>query len=192
MAGKKAGEVASAAAAKKTALQIRMQPGETQEQAHARSMLSPVTNAAINVHNFHPITGGCEINAVVAEISRQAKQVQAGDLSGPEGMLVAQAHALDIMFSSLAQKAALNAQAGYLQATESYMRLALKAQSQCRTTIEALGELKQPRSATFIKQANIAGQQQVNNGGDSRTNTHAHGRAHEKNITPDERTINER
>jgi hypothetical protein len=48
---------------------------------------------------------------------------------------------------------------------ETYLGLALKAQAQSRATITALGELKNPRHATFVKQANIAhGPQQVNNG----------------------------
>jgi hypothetical protein len=42
--------------------------------------------------------------------------------------------------------------------------MALKAQSQCRTSIEALAEIKYPKSATFIRQQNVASQQQVNNG----------------------------
>jgi len=47
---------------------------------------------------------------------------------------------------------------------ETYMRLALKAQSQCRTTLETLAEIKNPRAVAFVKQANIAGgHQQVNN-----------------------------
>lgn len=114
-------------------------------------------------------------------------------MSGPEAMLVAQAHALDIMFSSLAQRAALNSKAGYLGATESYMRLALKAQSQCRTTIEALGELKNPRTTTFNKQVNIAEQQQVNNGANTQTSTRTgpHAGAREKNITPTNKLLTE-
>jgi hypothetical protein len=47
-----------------------------------------------------------------------------------------------------------------------YMRLALKAQSQCRATIETRAEIKNPRPIAFAQQANIAnGPQQVNNGG---------------------------
>ena len=42
--------------------------------------------------------------------------------------------------------------------------LALKAQSQCRATLQTLSDVKHPKQATFINQANIAGQQQVNNG----------------------------
>jgi hypothetical protein len=39
-----------------------------------------------------------------------------------------------------------------------------KPQAQCRATIEALAEIKNPRPVAFVKQANIAqGPQQVNN-----------------------------
>jgi hypothetical protein len=52
----------------------------------------------------------------------------------------------------------------HLDASERFMRLALKAQSQCRSTIESLAEIKNPSSVAFVKQANIAkGHQQVNN-----------------------------
>jgi hypothetical protein len=45
---------------------------------------------------------------------------------------------------------------------EQYMRLALKAQSQCRATLETLAQMKNP--PVFTPQANVAGQQVVNNG----------------------------
>jgi hypothetical protein len=48
------------------------------------------------------------------------------------------------------------------------MRLALKAQAQCRATIETLATMKNP-PLVIAKQANIsAGHQQVNNGAPSR------------------------
>ena len=40
----------------------------------------------------------------------------------------------------------------------------MRAQGQCRATLQTLGELKNPRQVAFVKQANIAnGYQQVNN-----------------------------
>ncbi len=52
----------------------------------------------------------------------------------------------------------------YIQAAETYMRLALKAQAQCRATLEALATIKSP-PVVYARQANIAaGPQQVNNG----------------------------
>jgi len=59
----------------------------------------------------------------------------------------------------------------YIKAAETYMRLALKAQSQCARTIEVLAAMKNP-PVVFAKQANIShGHQQVNNGTNA-TNTH--------------------
>ena len=100
----------------------------------------------------------------IAELRKKAEKVQAGDLSGMESLLVAQAIALDSIFTELARRAALD-MGEYINAADTYMRLALKAQSQCRTTVEALAEIKNPRPVAFVKQANIAnGPQQVNNG----------------------------
>jgi hypothetical protein len=46
---------------------------------------------------------------------------------------------------------------------ETFLRLALKAQSQCRATLETLAAIKNP-PVVFAKQANISsGHQQVNN-----------------------------
>ena len=51
----------------------------------------------------------------------------------------------------------------YIEATERYMRLALKAQGQCRATLETLAAIKNP-PVVFARQANFAnGPQQVNN-----------------------------
>jgi hypothetical protein len=79
-------------------------------------------------------------------------------------MLVAQAHTLEAIFHELAKRSALN-MGEYVNAAETYMRLALKAQSQCRATIETLALIKNPSPVTFVRQANVAhGPQQVNNG----------------------------
>ena len=78
-------------------------------------------------------------------------------------MLLAQAHSLDAIFNDLARRAALNVHE-YLNAAERYLRSGLKAQSQCRATIEALGNLKNPRPIAYVGQMNNAnGPQQVNN-----------------------------
>lgn len=106
----------------------------------------------------------------------KVKAVRDGCMDEPEALLVAQSQTLDAIFNSLAQRALLNITGGHTDAAEKYLRLALKAQSQCRTTVEALNEIKFPKSPTFIRQQNIAGQQQVNNGPELR--------AHEKDITP--------
>lgn len=90
-------------------------------------------------------------------------KVRKGDLNDCEATLVAQAVALDAMFNALARKAARH-MAGNLSAVETSLRLALKAQGQCRATLQTLAEIKNPRPVAFVKQANIAhGHQQINN-----------------------------
>ncbi len=80
-------------------------------------------------------------------------------------MLIAKAHSLDAIFNALLRRASANAESGYTQAAETYMRLGLKAQAQCRATIEALVNMKNPRPVAYVQQTNIAqGPQQVNNG----------------------------
>ena len=112
---------------------------------------------------------------------------QGGDpskLGSIESMLYCQAVALQAIFSKIAQNAAI--QPTFRQQDAS-LRLALKAQSQARATLEALAEFKNPRAVAFVKQANIAHNQQVNNGtGQSTADAaSAHGKS-EKAIEPNE------
>lgn len=51
----------------------------------------------------------------------------------------------------------------YIQAAETYMRLALKAQAQCRATLETLATIKNP-PIVYARQANIAARPQQVNG----------------------------
>jgi hypothetical protein len=78
-------------------------------------------------------------------------------------MLIAQAHSLDAIFGCLARRAAMNL-GEYPAAVEMYLKLALRAQNQCRATAETLAMIKNPPNVSFVGQANIAnGPQQVNN-----------------------------
>lgn len=101
---------------------------------------------------------------LVASLKDQGEAANRGDLAGLEQMLAAQSVSLNSIFIELARRAALN-MGEHLGATESYMRMALKAQAQCRVTVETLAEMKNPHPVAFVKQANISnGPQQVNNG----------------------------
>lgn len=103
-----------------------------------------------------------DLEALVKGIIETTNQVKDDDLHRLESMLVSQATSLQSIFTDLARKAQAQT---YLKNFETYLGLALKAQAQSRATITALGELKNPRHATIVKQANIAhGPQQVNNG----------------------------
>jgi hypothetical protein len=104
------------------------------------------------------------INTLVDDLAKQCELASSGDLSRAEAFLMAQAHTLDAIFNNMAHRAALNA-GEYLGACEIYLRLALKAQTQCRATLETLAAIKNPQPVAFVRQANFAqGPQQVNNG----------------------------
>jgi len=147
-------------------LSLHRLEGETDEAASARGMLNPVIGAALTMKRqptlFAPLLN---INAAITELENQCKAVTDGNMARGESMLVAQAHTLDALFNHLAVLAAHN-MPGSASSGEMIYRLAFKAQAQRRANIEALAEIKNPRSVSFVKQANIAGgNQQVNNGG---------------------------
>lgn len=100
-------------------------------------------------------------SAMLSCLSEQAAKVVTGDLSQVESMLVNQAVALQSLFSKLAERGM------YCDTTTAFelnLRIALRAQSQCRATLETLAAIKNP-PIVYAKQANIAsGHQQVNNG----------------------------
>lgn len=105
------------------------------------------------------------LKALIASMERVSDQVNAGDLSKLEEMLVCQSYSLQNMFMYMAAKAAGTTNADHI---ELLSKIALKAQNQCRTTIATLAEMKNPKRATFIKQLNQANQMQVNNDSDSK------------------------
>lgn len=98
---------------------------------------------------------------MLATLRAQAAAVQCGDLAQAEAMLINQASALQSLFVRLAERAM---EQGHMPNLEGFMRMALRAQSQCRATLETLATLKNP-PIVYAKQANVTtGPQQVNNG----------------------------
>lgn len=121
-----------------------------------------LTNAVLMQSYSSKMAGDIGITEAVQALRVSIAEVNRGDLRSAETVLVGQAAALNAMFAELARRAALN-MGEYMDAADKYMRLALKAQSQCRATLETLAVIKNP--PVFAKQANIAhGPQQVNNG----------------------------
>ena len=145
-------------------LEIAQHSNESLEQALARVATSSVMRGAATGRKFaEPLFGeDLDLSAYSKQLKKQSEAVNAGDMSGVETMLITQANTLDMIFNQMARKAAFSE---YLNHMEVHLRLALKAQSQCRSTLEALAEIKNPRAVIFAKQANMAnGPQQVNNG----------------------------
>lgn len=118
-------------------------------------------NAAVVLSAFGALFGPQEMVSLMAAVEALVAKVQNGDMSVVEQMLLSQSVALQGVFTSLTYRAATQTNPRLLQ---TQLGLALRAQSQARATLETLIQLKQPSAATYIGQANIAAQQQVNNG----------------------------
>lgn len=138
---------------------------QARADAVAEFAISPGISSAVTVKAFTPLfsIGEVDLGSLASGLRKSMGRVQGGDLKECEAMLMGQAHSLQAIFQSLATRAAANI-GHYPNAVDSYLRLALKAQSQCRATLETLATIKNP-PVLFAKQANIAnGPQQVNNG----------------------------
>lgn len=146
-------------------LSVPKLPGESVGAASARAALKPTVQAAVTVaQSAKQIFSDLTLNELTEELAEQARLASSGDLTRMESMLVAQSHTLDQLFHKLTRRALLNI-GEYSQTAERYMKLALRAQAQCRANAEALHEMKHPRPVAFVHQANIShGPQQVNNG----------------------------
>lgn len=179
-AAKAAANIAPATQPKEPAIPKGAPKDKSFSQLVAGVMLSPAFNGANVVQSFGKglINDEAKFFDIADELKSTFKDVKAGNLSGMEQMLVAQATALQTMFTSLALRAQAQTQMPHL---EKFMGLALKAQAQSRATIQALVELKYPRQVAFVKQLNTTtGAQQINNG------TQAITRTEEKQIAPNE------
>jgi hypothetical protein len=136
---------------------------DEENAAKARNVLNPTIRGAVTSQAFSKVFGETDLQSLVTELGNQVGKVESNNLLRAESLLITQAHTLDAIFNELARRAAMN-MGEYIKATDTYLRLALKAQSQCRATLETLATIKNP-PVIFAKQANISnGPQQVNNG----------------------------
>jgi hypothetical protein len=145
--------------------------GRTEEEKRANIGLAPLFKAAVTSKAYAPAIGEQDLAAVLQRLGEVTSRVASGDTKDVESMLAAQALTLDSIFHKLALQAERNI-GQYPKATDLYLRLALKAQNQCRATTETLANLKSPRQ--YISQTNVAGAMQINI--DMET-THVDGRA---------------
>lgn len=129
---------------------------EDRKRQTSKISLCPSVNAAM----ITKVTGDyfkADVTCLIKEMKSQAKKVTAGDMSAMEEMLVAQAYSMQSLFTYASNKAV---SCKLLSQFEVYMKTAMKAQNQCRQTIAALSDLKNPKRTTFVK--NTAHNQQVN------------------------------
>ena len=164
----------------RSAIQVNRSINEDQDEAIAKSLTRPEVLASITIQTIEAQT---DVNALNKVLSQQTDAILKGDMSRTESMLISQAHTLDALFNSLVKKGI--GSKGLAQ-YEMMFRLALKAQSQCRSTLESLANIKNP-PVIYAKQANITnGHQQINNGvttqqGTFPTTTRTHAGTRENN-----------
>ncbi len=128
--------------------------------------IDPMISAGSVVKAYSSGMGDVTVPGLSKLLQKKAKGItQENKLASCEEMLIGQAQALQSIFSTLSKSAIKQERMKHF---ETYLRFALKAQSQCRATIETLANIKNP-PVVYAKQANISqGHQQINN-----TVTHA-------------------
>lgn len=158
--------------AKKHSINVYPAPGETEGRALSRSLLDPVTKAGVTAAVFMDQQGvlpeDLSLDDLVVTLGDQIEaMLQSRGQEESQEMLAAQAHTLDMLFHTLATWASTTATKN-ADHFNGLMKLALRAQFQSRSTIEALSAIRSPKLANVVQQANIAsGHQQVNNLGSS-------------------------
>ena len=101
-----------------------------------------------------------DVQALAATLRDQAAAVRGGSLGQAETILINQAAALQSLFARLVERG-MGSES--VPGFEANMRMALRAQAQCRATLETLAEIKNP-PVVYARQANVTtGPQQVNN-----------------------------
>jgi hypothetical protein len=131
-------------------LELTQEAGKTEGQLFARAVIDPTVRHASTAAFFASQsfgTGRPSMMASAEVLAKEISKVEAGDIGLASRLLASQAVTLDALFIELARRSGSN-MGDYPQAMERYMRLALKAQSNCRATLEAMAKLHQPREQT--------------------------------------------
>jgi hypothetical protein len=136
-----------------TSITQKLRPGETEDERLAELIVSPTSRTAflhyaLAAKLFGPREGHkdqrASFDGMAAELTKQQDAAASGDMRRASDLLILQAHVLDAMFADFMHRALDNA-GTYPDAMQRYMTLAMKAQTQSRTAIEALARIHQPR-----------------------------------------------
>lgn len=132
-------------------LEVEKRTDEKIGRTLARITLDPQTRNANLAMSFGSQLFGDQLKPDIAEssavLAEEIQRAMKGDLSLASRMFTSQAISLDALFTDMARRSGNN-MGHYPDAADRYMRLALKAQAACRSTLEALGRLHQPREQT--------------------------------------------
>jgi hypothetical protein len=151
-------------------LQLERREDEKVGRTLARVTLDPQTRNAALAMSFGSQMFGDQLKPEIAEssavLAEEIQRALKGDLSLASRIHTSQAISLDALFTEMARRSGNN-MGQYPDAAERYMRLALKAQAACRSTLDALARLHQPREQT-VKHIH------VNQGGQAVVADHFH------------------
>lgn len=145
-------------------MEIVPREGEDMQAAATRVLIGPLASARLALELSEKQSGGrLPLAAFADALVKAAKLVKSGNMDDVEATLVNQATALNVMFGELGSVAISNMDK-HPETADRLFRMALKAQNQCRMTLETLSNMKNP-PVIYARQANISnGAQQVNNG----------------------------
>ena len=104
-----------------------------QAKTLAQVAIRPSANAAAVISEYGKTFGDQNVVELMDVLIDSIENVNKGDLNRCEGMLMGQAYALQSIFMNLSLRS-INQE--YMKNVETFLRRALKAQSQCRATLE--------------------------------------------------------
>lgn len=168
MSRKRNGKRAGIARNDESALKLKAERNATIARV---AILPDLRHAAVTRKFANPMVGDTESEwtDTVTALAEETTAVANGDLRRLSKVLMAQALTLDTVFTQLTDRAANN-MGRHIDATDRYLRLALRAQANSRATMEAIMRLHQPREQ-IVKHVHVnqGGQaivaEQVNYGG---------------------------
>lgn len=133
-------------------LTIEGRKDETEAECMARAMVEPylrhgAVTSALSDKMIGKLPGEPRLDDFGKALKAKAQQAGSAQIALASEMLAVQAESLDAIFTEYARRATMNI-GDYINASERYMRLALKAQAGSRATLEALVRLHQPREQT--------------------------------------------
>ena len=158
---------------RRNSLVLRSKPraDQTPDAAVAEMAVEGLAMNAVATLRFSStlMVNDADVTEIFVSVAKNAEAIKRGDHSSAEAILSGQIVSLNAIYTQLASTAADSL--SQLDTFERLMRLAFKAQSQCRSAAESLAFIRNPGGTVFARQANIAhGPQQVNN--------HATGQGH--------------
>ena len=124
------------------------------KEGYAKAALLPSLYAGAVIQQYGNALFGkdnLDIHALDKALKESTEAIHHGDMKAVEAMLYGQAVALQTMFTNLSMRA--DCQQGRLDNIEALLKLAFKAQNQCRMTLETLSNVKNP-PVVYARQAN--------------------------------------